>query len=125
MDNVTVNKDELLAILKTNRDQHQTIFQQALTGYKAEAVRQLKRHLAEVESGRVKAVNVMLPVPENHTKDYDRAIRMVEMSVDTQLEIDEASFGQYVMDDWRWKRQFLTSSSAYSTAAAQMLNDEG
>lgn len=122
MESVTVNKSDLLEALNTNRDAHRAIFEEALAGYKTEAERLLEGHLAAVRSGKVRTVLVNLPMPEDHTRDYDRAIKMIEMSVDTEITIDETSFSQYVMDDWRWKRQFLTSNSTYSIAAAEMLD---
>ena len=122
MENVTVTKSALLEALKENRDAHQAIFEEALDGYKAETERLLKEHLKAVRSGKVQAIYVNLPVPEDHTRDYDRAIRMIDMSVDSEITIDETSFRQYVMDDWRWKHQFLSSNSTYSATAKGMLD---
>ena len=121
MENVTVRKVDLLEALKANRRDHQAIFDEALEGYRDAVLQQLTQHLDEVQKGKVKQVLINLPMPENHTKDYDRAIRMVEMSVHDEIEVDEHSFRQYVMDDWAWKRQFLASNAGYSATATTLL----
>lgn len=121
MDRVTVKKDALLEALRTNREAHQGIFDEAVEGYQQEAERRLKAHLKEVRSGKMKQVAVFLDVPVNHTKDYDRIIKMVEMSVDDEIVLTQQNFSAFVMDDWTWKQQFLTSNSTYSATATRML----
>ena len=121
MENVKVKKQEVLETIKKNREQHRKIFLEAVDGYKAKCVELLEMKLKAIKNGWVGAVSVSLPVPEDHTKDYDRAIKMLEMSVDDVIEMDEDSFTQFVMDDWHWKRNFLVSNSAYSGTATAML----
>ena len=121
MENVKVKKTETLKILRTNRDAHQAIFAEAVDGYKAQVIDILEGHIADIKAGKVKSVTVTLPQPENHTKDYDRAIKMLEMSVDKDVTMDEHSFQCYVMDDWTWKRQFLSSNAFYSKIASDTL----
>jgi hypothetical protein len=121
VDTVKVNKADLLEALRVNREAHEGIYQEALEGYKETALAQLQKHLADVQRGAMKVISIMLPAPENHTRDYDRVIKMVEMSVDDELELDQTEFAQYVMDDWHWKRQFLASNSSYSATAQASL----
>lgn len=121
MDKVKVRKDELLESVRANRDAHQAIYDEAVAGYKELAKAELKKHLRDVDRGAMQVISVMLPAPVNHTKDYDRVITMLEMSVDDEIELHEDEFAQYVMDDWRWKQQFLTSNAAYSATASKSL----
>lgn len=121
MEKVTVRKDELMEALQENRAKHEAIFLEAVEGYKAEAVRQLEEHIDRIRAGKLPEIFVRLAAPANHTREYDRAIRMLEMEVGDQVDIDAHSFGCYVMDDWDWKRQFLTSNSVYSATAAAAL----
>lgn len=122
MENVKVDKKAALTELRKNRDAHRAIFLEALAGYKAQALEILEKHIADIKEGKIHRVSVSLPQPEEHTKDYDKAIKMLEMSVDKTIEIDEQSFTCYIMDDWSWKRQFLTSNSSYSNMALATLN---
>jgi hypothetical protein len=60
---------------------------------------------------------VSLPFPEDHTKDYDHIIAMVEMSVDDLFELNQNDFARYVLDDWEWKAAFTQSVMAYTAAS--------
>ena len=117
MDDITVDKGALLAILRENREHHRAIFEEALEGYRTRAVKELEAHVERIKIGKVERVSVNLPVPEDHTRDYDRVIRMLEMHLADQVVLDEHTFQNYVEDDWSWTRQFLMSSSPYSQRA--------
>jgi hypothetical protein len=122
---VKVKKTELLAAVKANREQHRAIFLEAVDGYRTESLRLLEEKIATItNSKRPTAISISLYMPEDHTKDYDNAIAMIEMSVDEELEIDEAGFNQLVRDDWQWKRQWLFSNQTYSSTANLLLADE-
>ena len=54
-----------------------------------------------------------LDAPINQIKEYDRAIKMLEMSVDNDITLSEQEFAEYVLDDWHWKNQFTLTNSAY------------
>lgn len=117
MEKITVAKAELLAALQQNRDDHRRIFEEALEGFQANAVAELERWLADIRAGKRSSVVVRLPVPVDHTADYNRAIKMVEMSINATVSLSETDFAQYVMDDWGWQTQFL--SNTYGSATAQ------
>jgi hypothetical protein len=55
--------------------------------------------------------------PVDQTREYNKVIRMLEMSTEDVIELQEHEFSQYVLDDWGWKGQFLASNSAYSSTA--------
>lgn len=114
-----ISKHELLEVLTANKDKHRTVFEAAVKGYKAEALKQLHEHIRRIEKGRLVRVQVFLPTPEDHTQDYDRVIRMVTMSTQGDIDMDEQMFAQYVMDDWHWKREWLRNSSSYAKATVK------
>ena len=124
MHKVVVKKDEALVILRKNREAHRGIFLEAVDGYKKQAVQMLEKHIDNIKKGKVARVSVSLPQPADYTKEYDRVIKMLEMSIDDTVELDDVAFGQYIMDDWNWKLQFLTSNSAYSGTASAYLAQE-
>jgi len=113
---INVSSDELLKILKENRKRHRRVFTEALDGYRKQLQAELERHIAELKAGRAPEVHIRLIRPEDHTRDYDRIIRMVEMhkSPSSVFTLDESHFAQYVEDDWSWRRQFITSANAYA-----------
>ena len=120
MRSVTVQKDELREIIEHNREEHEAIFQEAVEGYRAQAVKLLEEHIERIRTGQLVNVHVSMPRPVNHIKDYDRVLKMLKMSIEDVVEIDEDSFGAYVMDDWHWKDAFLASNSAYSRTAERL-----
>ena len=112
---VTVSKSELLDILTRNRDSHREVFLTAQRRYREELIRLLDERLAEVRAGRKIDHYLRLPEPEDHTGDYDRAIRMIEMSVQDVIEIDEKTFGELVLDEWSWSERWAQTTSSYTS----------
>lgn len=111
---ITVKKTDLLETLKLNRATHFKDFEEALDGFKETAKEKMQENLDLLTStGKVNLV-VYLAVSVEHTKEYDRVIRMLEMSTADEITISEGQFTQYVMDDWNWKSQFQATSQMYN-----------
>jgi hypothetical protein len=110
---VTVKKSELLDVLKKNRAEHRDTFERALKGFHAAVVKKLDEALADARAGRKYSHMFALTKPEDQTKDYDRVIKMVEMSVSDTVTLTKEHFACYVMDDWRWKDAFRGSTAMY------------
>lgn len=121
MNSINVKKIDLLTTLRENREKHRTIFLEATEGYREAAIKELDAMLEDAKAGRKIRRSLTLVEPQDQTRDYDRAIRMLEMSQDDVIELEEHDFAQYVLDDWAWKRQFLLSNSAYSVTATGLL----
>lgn len=121
MKDVTVKKAELREKIQTNRDAHKAIFDEAVEGYREKIIGLLEEHLKRVKKGKMETIRIWLPVPEDHTGDYDRVLAMLDMSVDEEITIDQNTFSSYVMDEWHWKGEFLSTNSAYSATAASLL----
>lgn len=121
MKEVTINKSEALAKLRENRAAHKAIFDEAVEGFRKQAAKLLREEIKRVASGKIEQVYVLLPRPVDHTRDYDRVISMLEMSVNDEVVISQNDFASYIMDDWGWKREFLETNSSYSVRAASAL----
>ena len=124
MRNVVVNKGELLEVLEKNRQIHLKEFNEALIGYRAalnkafkNALKALKKTTDNdlVKFDRYENFND-LPVPENHTKEYDLAIRMLQSSVEDKIELSKQEFDQYYFDEWTWSASAKLSNSTYSNS---------
>lgn len=109
----TIKKDQLLAILRENRENHMAEFEQAVEGYRSRREAQLEEQLAAIRRGRLTAKWESLPVPFNQQKDYDRVIRLIELDISDTVTLDEGEVAQYVMDDWHWKQNFTASNAYY------------
>jgi hypothetical protein len=111
---ITVDKADLLVKLRENREKHRTVFLAALDGYKKQATEILKSHIRAIEEGRTPLLVISLARPEDHTRDYDRVIGMLEMDKSGEFRLDAVTYGNYVNDDWRWKREWARMSSSYA-----------
>jgi hypothetical protein len=110
---ITVKKDELLETLRKNRETHAGEYKEARAGYEKEFIAELKKHLALAESGKDFIMVVTLSIPEDHTGDYDKVIRMLEWSVNDTVFVTEREFSQYVLDEWNWTHHTKAVNSAY------------
>jgi len=119
MNIVTVERDALLTIVKGNREKHREIFLDAVKGFRTKVIDILEQRLEDARAGRRINVRFNLPTPVDQTREYDRVIKMLEMSIDPTIELTQSEFSQYVMDDWSWKHQFTATNSAYTVAAIQ------
>jgi hypothetical protein len=55
-----------------------------------------------------------LTYPVSHGDEYNRAIRLVELSVYDKVELSLGEFDKYVMNNWEWKGAFLASNVGYA-----------
>ena len=123
MPKIRVGKPKLVAILKTNRDAHRSIFIESQKGFRKVVIDELESRLKLARSGKRIDQYFHLPEPEDHTRDYDRVISMLQMDLTDTVELSEADYSQYVLDDWQWKRQFLGTNRAYSMQAAKLAEE--
>lgn len=123
MNEITVPKAQLLSILKVNRGKHRAIFEEALEGYHRRVVEELQARLEAARAGTKWDALIVLVQPENHTKEYDRAIQMLEMDINETVILDEKQFTQFVQDEWGWTDRFLISNSNYSQTAVRATAD--
>lgn len=114
MNKIKVNRKQLLEKVKANRTTHRKTFEEALEGYREKAIEELEASLADAKAGKRIRRGLQLVEPMDMTREYDRVITMLEMSVDDELEISQQEVMQYVMDDWSWKQQFEAVSASYS-----------
>lgn len=118
MRSVKVEKLELLEIVRGNKKKHVKEFDEAVKDYKKAAVKVAKEHGELAKTGdldQIAKIRAMPQRPTSYEKDYDRAIRMLELSVEDTIELEEDIFNQLVLDEWTWKNAFVASSALYKT----------
>jgi hypothetical protein len=113
MNEVKIKKNELLDVVRKNRENHNTLFLRAQEGFRTRVVEELDRRLADARQGVKVNIAINLPEPQDHTEDYDRVIRMLEMSVDDEVVLQSHEFDQYVMDNWQWAKMVRTLNASY------------
>ena len=120
-----VDKKEALKTLRANRERHHKIVEEARVGYVEKAKAKLAAKLDELSSGKLVALRFDLQVPEDHTDDYDLAIRMVELHTEDTIEMTSTDVRTLMMDEWDWLRSFLFTNARYANSAAEYARTRG
>lgn len=116
LDTIRVDIPKLIEVLKKNREKHVKEYNDAVEGWKLEALKVLKKKSQAIKKGEeFSNLNFGLNKPVSHEKEYDRVIEMMEFTKDTELELDSQAFNQYVRDEWAWTQEFKTMSANYSS----------
>jgi hypothetical protein len=111
---INVKKSELLDKLRANRESHSAQFEEAAQGYRERVIAELESRLALAKKGKLPTLVFNLPMPFDQTKAYDRAIGMLELSVDDVIELEEDDYKQYVLDEWAWSASASATNLMYS-----------
>jgi hypothetical protein len=115
MDAVKVAVEDLLKVLKENREKHVKEYDEAIVGYRIELIKQFKEKLNQAERNLDVEHSLKLVRPVTYVNDYDDAIMMMEWTVDKEVELGRHEFLQYVNDSWSWKNNFSNISSSYKS----------
>ena len=110
-----VKKHELLDVLKSNLDKHTNDVGELLELRREEMQEYFSVNLQKMEkdSEYNPEENINFRMPVDSSKDYKKAIRMIEMTQDEVIELNEEQFDRLVMDNWDWKEQLVLTSSMY------------
>lgn len=117
LDSVIVQVTDLIEIVQKNRDSHKDIYEEALAGFRLEANHALNNRIDDIASRKIVDLHFTMPVPVNHTEDYDRVLKMLVLTKDageTHVTLDENDQERFVMDNWGWKKTFEQTSVFYS-----------
>ena len=111
---VTINKADLADVLTQNRNSHRKKFLAAQEVYRATVIELLDQRLADARAGKKIDLAFRLPVPEDHTADYNRELRMLEMEITNTVTLKDWEFKQLVMDQWDWTPAFAATTAVYA-----------
>lgn len=120
-----VDKKEALETLRDNRTRHHKIVEEARVGYVNKAKALLSDKLEELRSGKITGLRFDLQVPEDHTDDYDLAIRMLELHSEDTIEMSATDVRTLMMDEWDWMRSFLFTNARYANSASEYAKTKG
>jgi len=112
-----VERTELLAILEKNREKHHDLYLVAMEQWRDQVVEELSQFTDRLMKGDKVLIRSRLPVPEDHTDDYDTAIQMLKLSVDDTIELSEHDIEEYVMDRWGWYASFAANTLRYTNGS--------
>lgn len=139
---VRVNRLKLLETLKSNREKHLAVFNEAMAGYKELALGKIKEAFtgledrlqkrkdeitANIESFTAETASnfsdylvileqvvVNLKLPVSYVDAYDAAIDMADFDTRDELDLSGAEFQCFCRDVWDWTYEFSTTNSTYA-----------
>lgn len=118
MDTIKVDKQELIKTLTKNRKKHRKLFLEAQETYRRRMIEELDRALDEAKNGGVIKRAFALPVPEDHTADFDTVIQMLNWDKGKNVELGQREFQTYVQNEWGWAQSFAANTSIYAAGGA-------
>lgn len=118
LEDIKVDKAKLIKTLKRNRKAHRKIFLQGQEVYRQKMIEELDRALDEAKNGGTIRRSFSLPVPEDHTEDFDTVIQMMEWSEGKKVYLSTREFQTYVENKWGWQASWEANTVAYSAMAA-------
>ncbi len=116
MNNLKYPQAVLLEKLEANRKNHKAVYEEARVEYAKRLAADFRAKLADLDAGKEVNANCNLFKPVQFLADYDRAIAMLKMTTDKEIELDQESFAQLVLDEWSWQSSFLTNTAVYGNA---------
>jgi hypothetical protein len=112
---VDIHKTLILNVLRANRDAHRAIFVEALGRYHELLEQTLATRIEAIRERPDKPVKLLinLPTPEDHTRDYDRVIAMIERHQGQTVSMSEQKYANYMDDEWDWTRAWAGTTKSY------------
>ncbi len=110
------NREELLKVLKKNREKHEREFNKAMKAWvkKSTKALQVAADKAKTDGWITRDPLKDLPKPTSYLESYNKAIRMVEMDARSVVELDAQTFNAWVHDEWEWRGAFAANTSIYN-----------
>lgn len=121
MNAIKMNRLQLLDIVRDNKEKHVAQFIESVADYKVLVLQIAQGNAKLAKSGdleQFKRIKSVPSAPTSYENDYARAIRMLELSVEEIIEIEEDVFNQLVLDEWSWKRGFTAATMSYKARAS-------
>jgi hypothetical protein len=111
---IVVDKEKLIAIIKTNKENHIKEYNEAVEAYRTEANRQLGVLKSKLDEGALN-IQLKLTTPINREEEYDKVIEMFNWEVLATVELTQDEFNDYVHDDNDQARNAKFSNMFYSS----------
>ena len=113
MQTIKVSVSDLRRTLETNRAEHKDDYAKAMVGYREALVKELGKKLKDAKAGKPVPRSLEVVVPVSFEDEYDKIIAKLEWTVDTEVDLEDHEFQQYVLDKWTWRQAFVGSTQSY------------
>jgi len=118
---IIAKTSEVLATLRTNREDHARIVKEARIGYVERAQVEVTKRLAQLKEGQIVSLSFDLRVPLDYTKVYDTAIKMLELHQQDTIQLEAVHVRNLMQDQWDWTDAFYGTNSVYSKSASDKI----
>lgn len=121
MHGIKMKRLELLGIVSANLQTHISEFNESVEDYKKLVLQIASANMKLAKSASLdefKKIKSLPSLPVSYEDSYKRAIRMLELSVEDIIDIEEDVFNQLVLDEWQWKRAFTVSNATYKVGSS-------
>ncbi|MFN0203469.1 MAG: hypothetical protein ACKVTZ_18220 [Bacteroidia bacterium] len=120
---ISVKKEDLLVILKRNREQHKKDFDRAIYFWQKRFKEVLEEVSEETYTVFPKSLErVRNSCPDSCVKEYDDIIDMFEMSINDTIILTSDAYRKFCKDEWDWKSS--TYGNWYYTNLAYLEQEE-
>lgn len=109
---ILIEKAKLIEKIKQNRAKHIEEFETAKLAYAKEAAKQLTDLQGRLAQGATD-LKLDLVTPINRSDEYDKVIEMFDWEIETQIQLSQDEFNDYVHDDNESSRRASLLNSTY------------
>lgn len=111
---IIANTQDLIQKLTEAREKHSRDYQEAVSGWKTQVLKRLKKEIRSVKTGTDANLQFHdVQKPESHLTDYDDAIEMLKMHSSETIELTSEQFQTLVRDRWAWRKEWVFSNTKY------------
>jgi len=134
----TVVTAELIEAIKTNMEDHEAIYQEALVGYELhlsqalQALEEASKRLRTLDGADLRAAYSFsdlteklrrIEEPKSYTVVYAEALKMFTWTSNTHVDLSTEEFRALILNKWDWTHSFLSNNSGYSVRASAALSE--
>ena len=118
MDKVKIKVKKLLEIVRANRKKHIEAYEESQNTYWEQVKEWAVELNNRLSSGhKPESLQIDIPKPISFVHEYDKMISKLLYTVDDTVELTDAQFNSYVMDNWHWKGEFAGIYSSITRKA--------
>jgi len=103
MKRVKVNRQELIATIKANMENHEKEYNVAFQEYIEAGEAAIKDLLAEFTTDPANTqLHIGLSAPVSHVEEYQDAIKILEASCEDEIELEQQDMNSLLLNKWHW-----------------------
>lgn len=113
IDETLMDRLTVLDVVQANRATHRALYEKAMEGYKIQVIDVLTERLEQIKNNDPRQVTLNLPLPEDHTEDYDEIIGMLRSNKADEIILGQHAYRTYILDKWGWSDNWTASNTGY------------